>query len=98
MHCGVYVQDLSKITRIGLRLVFYLSGVFYNIASLKPFGSILLNVNPVALAMEGCRNALMYNAQPDWLMLGIWTAVGAVFTVFGVVVVYKNENNYGKIL
>jgi ABC-type polysaccharide/polyol phosphate export permease len=98
MHCGVYVQDLSKITRIGLRLVFYLSGVFYNIASLKPFGSILLNVNPVALAMEGCRNALMYNAQPDWLMLGIWTVVGAVFTVFGVVVVYKNENNYGKIL
>jgi ABC-type polysaccharide/polyol phosphate export permease len=98
MHCGVYVQDLSKITRIGLRLVFYLSGVFYNIASIKPFGNIMLNINPVALAMEGCRNALMYNAQPDWLMLGIWTVVGAVFTVFGVVVVYKNENNYGKIL
>lgn len=98
MHCGVYVQDLSKIVRIGLRLVFYLSGVFYNIASLKPFGQILLNVNPVALAMEGCRNALMYNAQPDWLMLGIWTAVGILLSIFGITVVYKNENNYGKIL
>jgi ABC-type polysaccharide/polyol phosphate export permease len=72
--------------------------VFYNIASLKPFGHLLLNVNPVALAMEGCRNALMYGASPDWLMLGIWTAIGAVASVLGVVIVYKNENNYGKIL
>lgn len=98
MHCGVYVQDLSKIVRIGLRLVFYLSGVFYNIAALKPYGKILLDINPVALAMEGCRRALMYNAQPDWIMLGIWTVVGAVLSAVGVAVVYKNENNYGKIL
>ena len=98
MHFGVYVQDLSKIVRIVLRLVFYLSGVFYNIANLKPYGQWLLNVNPVALAMEGCRNALMYGASPDWIMLGIWTVIGAVLSALGIAVVYKNENNYGKIL
>ena len=98
MHFGVYVQDLSKITKIGLRLVFYLSGVFYNIANLKPYGHVLLNVNPVALAMEGCRNALMYRAHPDWTMLGIWTAIGVLLSVLSIVIVYKNENNYGKIL
>ena len=98
MHFGVYIQDLSKIVGIALRLVFYLSGVFYNIASLKPFGQLLLNINPVALAMEACRNALMYNAHPDWIMLGIWTAVGVILSALGVAVVYKNENNYGKIL
>ena len=76
MHFGVYVQDLAKIVRIALRLVFYLSGVFYNIASIEPYGHLLLNINPVALAMEGCRNALMYQSQPDWLMLGIWSAIG----------------------
>ena len=98
MHFGVYVQDLSKIVRIALRLVFYLSGVFYNIGNLKPYGSLLLNVNPVALAMEGCRNALMYQSQPDWIMLGIWTAIGLVLSALGIMVVYRNENNYGKIL
>ncbi len=98
MHFGVYVEDLSKIVIIALRLVFYLSGVFYNIADIKPYGHLLLNINPVSLAMEGCRNALMYQAQPDWLMLGIWTAIGLALSVLGIVVVYKNENNYGKIL
>ena len=98
MHFGVYVQDLSKIVRIALRLVFYLSGVFYNISSIGKYGSLLLNVNPVALAMEGCRNAIMYQAQPDWLMLCIWTAIGLLLSALGIMVVYKNENNYGKIL
>lgn len=98
MHFGVYIQDLSNIVRIALRLVFYLSGVFYNIGTLKPYGPLLLNINPVALAMEGCRNALMFGKEPDWVMLGIWTAVGIVTSVLGIMVVYKNENNYGKIL
>jgi ABC-type polysaccharide/polyol phosphate export permease len=98
MHFGVYIQDLSNIVRIVLRLVFYLSGVFYNIGSLKPYGPLLLNINPVALAMEGCRNALIFGKGPDWVMLGIWTAVGIVTSILGIMVVYKNENNYGKIL
>lgn len=98
MHFGVYVQDLSNIVQIALRLVFYLSGVFYNIGSLKTYGPLLLNINPVALAMEGFRNTLMFGKEPDWIMLGIWTAIGILTSVLGVMVVYKNENNYGKIL
>ncbi len=98
MHFGVYLQDLDQIVRIGLRLVFYLSGVFYKLETIKPYGPILLNINPVAVAMEGCRNALMFGTGPDWKMLGIWSAVGAVLSLLGIMVVYKNENNYGKIL
>ena len=98
MHFGVYLQDLSKIVKIVLRLVFYLSGVFYDIAEIGKYGQWLLNINPAALAMEGCRNALMYQAQPDWLMVAIWTAVGLIMSYIGIIVIYKNENNYGKIL
>ncbi len=98
MHFGVYVQDLAKIVRIALRLVFYLSGVFYNISTLKFYGTLLLKLNPIALAMDGCRNALMYGQGSDWLMLGIWSAIGIVLSILGVMIVYKNENNYGKIL
>lgn len=100
MHFGVYVEDLSKIVRIGLRLVFYMSGVFYDIAtSIKaPYGELLLKINPVAVAMDGCRNALLYKTAPDWVMLGVWIVIGAILSIIGISVVYKNENNYGKIL
>ena len=100
MHIGVYVADLSKIVNIALRLVFYMSGVFYDVATRvpAPYGEILLDINPVALAMSGFRNALLYKMAPNWLALGIWAAVGLIFSVFGIYLVYKNENNYGKIL
>ncbi len=100
MHFGVYVEDLSKIVRIALRLVFYMSGVFYDIAtSVKaPYGELLLKINPIAVAMDGCRKALLYKTAPDWVMLGIWFAIGVIFAIWGIIVVYRNENNYGKIL
>lgn len=100
MHFGVYVQDLAKMLRIALRLVFYMSGVFYNIsASIGGFyGKLLLKINPVAVAMDGCRNAMIYCKSPDWVMLGVWTGIGILISILGVALVYKNENNYGKIL
>ena len=30
MHLGVFVEDLANVVNVGLRLVFYLSGVFYS--------------------------------------------------------------------
>ncbi|MBE6787731.1 MAG: polysaccharide ABC transporter [Ruminococcaceae bacterium] len=100
MHFGVYIEDLSKIIRIALRLVFYLTGVFYDITdSIKgAYGELLLKINPVAVAMDGCRKALIYSTSPNWLMIGIWSAVGILLSIWGIVIVYKNENNYGKIL
>ncbi len=100
MHIGVYIGDLSKIVNIALRLVFYMSGVFYDVATRvpKPYGPLLLDINPVALAMSGFRNALLYKSAPDWVMIGIWSAIGLALSVYGIYLVYKNENNYGKIL
>jgi len=100
MHIGVYVQDLSNMVNIALRLVFYMSGVFYDVATRvpAPYGALLLDINPVALAMSGFRNALLYKGAPDWLFLGIWTVIGLALSIFGIYLVYKNENNYGKIL
>ena len=30
MHCGVFLNDLSNLVAIGMNLLFYLSGIFYN--------------------------------------------------------------------
>lgn len=100
MHFGVYVQDLAKIVRIAMRLIFYMSGVFYDIATSvsAPYGQLLLKLNPVAVAMSGCRNTLIYSSAPDWLMIILWLIIGCALSVWGIITVYKNENNYGKIL
>lgn len=100
MHFGVYVNDLNNMVNILLKLVFYFSGVFYDVAVRvpAPYGQWMLQINPVAVAMDGLRNSLLYRLSPNWIPLLVWSAVGLLLSAIGVVTVYKNENNYGKML
>ena len=43
MHYGVYVNDLSNVLSIGLRMLFYLTGIFYNLEKRVPEYGVILN-------------------------------------------------------
>ncbi|MDD2409539.1 MAG: ABC transporter permease [Bacilli bacterium] len=100
MHYGVYIQDLSNLTNIVLRCVFYLSGVFYNIST-RIEGIIqvfLLQVNPVAFLMNEFRKILIYNTTPSFEGLLFWLAIGSVLTYIGIHIIHENENSYAKVI
>ena len=98
MHLGVFVEDLANVVNVGLRLVFYLSGVFYSISNRipEPYQSILLKVNPVALIMEDLRRSVLYGKLPHYFSLGLWFILGIALSVIGIKTVYKYENSYVK--
>ena len=102
MHFGVFVEDLLNIITVSLQLMFYLSGIFYDLPSRLakyPNLSVLLCYgNPVALIINNIRNTLLYGKSPEFLPLGIWLAVGLIISVIGVKIIYKYENSYVKII
>ena len=100
MHFGVFVEDLSNVINVLLRLLFYMSGVFYSITKRVPgtLKTILLNVNPVALIMEDLRRCVLYGEQPHFISLAIWLVIGIVLSIVGVRTVYKYENSYVKVI
>jgi ABC-type polysaccharide/polyol phosphate export permease len=100
MHFGVFVRDLSNVTTVLLRLVFYMTGVFYSIPLRvpAPYGAILLRVNPMAFLTESLRGALLYNATPDYLLLAVWFIVGLGLCALGISTVYRYENSYAKVI
>ena len=99
-HFGVFVEDLANVVNIFLKLVFYFSGIFYSVSTRipAPYGKILAKINPVAFAIEQARGALLYAKGLDWLTLGIWFVISITLCVVGIKVVYKNENNYVKVM
>ncbi len=100
MHFGVYIEDLANVTNIALRLLFYATGVFYNLAD-KITGTLgfwLVRLNPLALYISSARDALLYSTCPNLPWLGIWTVAGLLLTVIGIRLVRKNENGYVKVL
>lgn len=102
MHFGVTLNDLFNLTNIGMKMLFYLSGVFYNIPKrLKRYGTLsklLLVCNPIAFIMNELRKVMIYNTLPNFLVLFVWFIVGLLLCAFGIHVIHKNENSYAKVI
>ncbi|MCD7909371.1 MAG: ABC transporter permease [Clostridium sp.] len=100
LHFGVFVEDLSNVVTIALRMVFYLTGIFYNVATRipAPYGNLLLRYNPVAFFLESMRNALLYGKTPHRKLMIAWFLISLLMSWFGVRKIYRNENSYVKVI
>lgn len=100
MHFGIFVEDLSNVTAIVLKLLFYLSGIFYSVVTRipAPYNFYLLNFNPGAFFVHQFRLVLLYGKSPDYIGLGIWFVVGILLTSLGVKIIHKYENSYAKVI
>lgn len=100
LHFGVFVDDLFNVMNIVLKLIFYMSGIFYSIANNvpEPYLTILLKLNPMALAISDTRNVLLYSQGPDLIPLLAWFVGGIVLSYVGITVIYKYENSYVKVI
>lgn len=100
MHAGVYFEDLANFIRISFQLLFYASGVFYPIMDAlgAELARIMLWCNPVALVLNEARGALLYATGCNWLALGMWFVISILLSVWGVYLIYRNENQYVKMV
>ncbi len=100
MHFGVYVDDLSYAVGILLNMLMFLSGIFYETMTTlpEPLNAIMMCINPVAVAIDTMRNALLNNMAANIPILGMWFLISVIMCCVGVHIVYKNENSYVKIV
>lgn len=100
LHCGVYLEDLANIVNVVLRLLFYLSGIFYNpevqLASHPLQQYFLIRLNPTCYIITQLRNTMLYNRAPMLQWYLFWVIVGAVVSVIGISLIYKYERRYVK--
>lgn len=100
MHIGVFIDDLANVMKVGLRLVFYMSGVFYSLEGSvpEPYGTLLQTLNPIACIMQGLRNCVLYGKNVDFIPIAAWFLGGILLSTIGIAIIYKNENNYVKVM
>ena len=100
LHFGVYVEDLANVLRIGLRLLFYVTGIFYNIESKLPgqWGKFFNRCNPAAFVMSSARDCLLYGKAPSLKWMIAWFIAGILILILGIRLIYKNENSYVKVI
>lgn len=100
MNFGVIFDDLGNLANIGLKMIFYLSGVFYNIRS-RLSGKLaffLLRGNPAAFCMDELRKVLLEHRLPSIKGLSFWLIIGLFLCFIGIRLIQKNENSYAKVI
>lgn len=100
LHFGVFVDDLYNVVTVLLRLVMYLSGIFYSIKKLvpKPYNSMILYGNPMAYFIDALRESLLYCRTPNFTVLAVWGVIGILCSMLGVWLIYRYENSYFKVI
>lgn len=101
LHIGVFAEDLSNLVNIGLRFLFYLTGVFFDLSTRVhniAYRTILLNLNPLANLIFNMRNVLIYESSPVGLWTLIWFVIGLLLSYLGIKKIYKYENTYVKVM
>ncbi len=104
LHFGVYVDDLANVVKIVLRMLFYLTGVFYDLETKlgsvvgEELATLVGNINPAASMISSMRCGLMYGTNPNLTFLLVWLVAGVVLSLVGVSLIYRNENSYVKVI
>ncbi len=100
MHLGVFIEDMNNIITIVLRLLFYMTGIFYSVLKRlpDPYGKWILRINPMAYILDGLRNVLLYGNTPGWKIWVVWMILGILISAIGIRIIYKYENGYAKVV
>ena len=100
LHFGVFIEDLSNVLNITLKLLFYVSGIFFAIMTKvpAPYNAILLYFNPIAYIMNDFRLVIISHQAPNLGLLFMWFIWGYLITFLGVRLIHKYENSYAKVV
>ena len=101
MHFGVFAEDLVNLVNIALRMIFYMTGVFYDLNTRihnAVYRTILLDLNPLANFIFNMRNVLIYKSSIVGMWTLIWFIIGLFLCVLGIRTIYKYENTYVKVM
>ena len=98
LHFGVFFEDLANIVNVVLRLLFYMSGIFYN-PEQQLTGIVrycMIRLNPTCYIITQLRNTVLYAQPPLWHWLILWAVIGAAVSACGVALIYRYERRYVK--
>lgn len=98
MHAGVFVDDMASIVPIVLRLMFFISGIFYDLEGKLEgaLGVLVERFNPMAFIITQSRHVLLYGEGLDLPWFFTWVGISLVLTAIGVSLIYKYERRYVK--
>lgn len=93
-----FVPDLKFIIGTALHLMFFGSGIFFNIESIVlPEHRSIMYLNPMAGLLKAYRQILIYDVWPDWFYLAKVLLFAMLLLTFSLWLVFRLDHIYPRI-
>ena len=93
-----FVPDFRYVVNYGMTMLFFLSGIFYDIGDLAPEVQAYLKFNPVVILISIYRNVLLEGLSPgpkDLMLLG---GIAIVLLVVGILILKRYDRVYPRVI
>jgi lipopolysaccharide transport system permease protein len=91
------LPDFRVIIDSGLTLLFFMSGIFFDLESLPLPLADYLRLNPIAILVESYRKLLIQGVWPDWNILGGVVAFSMIVLLIGIRLHLRYDQQFTKI-
>jgi lipopolysaccharide transport system permease protein len=96
---GVFLRDLRQLVAgMLLQVFFFMTPIFYPLERVpEPYQGVL-RLNPMASIIENARRTALFGEYPDWVSLGIVTAVGLLVMQLGYAFFMKSKRSFADVI
>lgn len=92
---NVFFRDVEYICEFGLKLLYYITPVFYATNLFKGTKmDIIINMNPLTIIINACRDILIEHIYPDFMGLALCLLFSLLILIIGMVIFKKLENRF----
>jgi len=91
-----FLPDMIKLIPVGLRVLFYPSGIIFDVNTLSPSIKSWVLLNPIVGMVGNFRFAAMGKGQFNWHNFLLVIFIGTVFALLGLRILNNNDKKYGK--
>ncbi|MGR9107216.1 MAG: ABC transporter permease [Gammaproteobacteria bacterium] len=92
-----FLPDLKVLIDNGLLFLFFMSGVFFDINTVREPIQTYLFLNPMAVLINEYRAILLSGAWPDFLLLGGITMLSCILGALALYLLKRMDHKYGKV-
>lgn len=95
---GVFLRDIGHVVTLAVQLLFFMTPIFYPADRLKPPFRIVLDINPLAHAIEMIRGAMMWGSLPSPVVLLIAWGGSLLVAQLGYAFFVKSKRAFADVL
>ena len=95
---GVYMRDLAQLVGVLLSVLMFLSPLFYPLSALPPAYQTLLKISPLAPAIEGTRDVLIWSRVPEPSVFMLQLSIGLLVVWGGFAFFQRTRRGFADVI